>query len=154
MAGFVDCSTYNKDQGAQNEAIKTLAEKVDEQSTNIKSNKDAIKELGDSALTADSSIVDTSGDGNKITVDKLKTALKGKVSVTVDPKSGLTGDGTSESPLNLNLGDTLKVGADGSININESKVSEALGGVNLVDASGTVVLGKIQGLSKGVSRDG
>lgn len=154
MAGFVDCNTYNKDQGAQNEAIKTLAEKVDEQSTNIKSNKDAIKELGDSALTADSSIVDTSGDGNKITVEKLKAALKGKVSITVDPTSGLTGDGTSESPLKLNLGDMLKVGTDGSIDINKSKISEALGGVNLVDASGTVVLGKIQGLSKGVSRDG
>lgn len=146
MAGFVDCSVYRTEQEAQNKAISNLAADNDKLSDAVVENKKAIDNLANSAITADSELLDESGGRGKITVEKIKEAIKGDVEISVDPNSGITGNGTKDSPLGLKLDNSLSVGKDGSIGVSTDNLKEALGGVRLVDASGTVVLGKIQGV--------
>ncbi|MGX2956427.1 hypothetical protein ACWIYZ_04965 [Ursidibacter arcticus] len=162
---FVTCGQHKKSQDAQDAEIEKL-KKADEAKTQ------SIKDLAENALSAEDALVDKSGAGangkGKITADKIKEAIGGDVAVTVKEKSGIAGNGTKSNPLALNLGDTLKVGEDGKVNVNTNGVGETIGEslagsgisfnketkkldvgtVRLVDASGTVVLGHL--VDKGV----
>lgn len=95
------------------------------------------------AISAEDSLLDKSSseDGGKVTAEKIKKAIAGDVEVAVKDKSGITGNGTKESPLALNLGNSMKVSDKGKIEVDVDKVAN----IRLVDASGTHVLGKIVG---------
>lgn len=150
MAGFVDCSKYSAEQGEQNRAIENIATKADVNAKNIALNSDAIDELGNAAITAEDKLLDNSdGKGaGKITVEKIKDALSGKVKVKVKSDSGLTGDGTEGSELSLSTDTTLQV-TDGKLGISSDVLKELVGKslkkIKLVDASGKHTLGYILG---------
>ena len=43
------------------------------------------------------------------------------------PNSGITGDGTKNQPLELNVGNGLKLGDDGKVTINPTETAAAIG---------------------------
>lgn len=81
------------------------------------------------AISAEDTLLDkSSGEGGgKVTVEKIKAAIAGDVAIAVKPNSGITGNGTEESPLALNLGDGLKVDASGKVGLNPSETGKAVG---------------------------
>lgn len=123
---FVTCGQFKQSQEEQDKALEALKNK---------------------AISADESLLDKSdGDSaGKITAEKIKKAIAGDVAVVVKSNAGISGNGTKDSPLALNLGDSLSVGEDGKLNVSADNLKQALGGVRLVDASGNLVLGKILG---------
>lgn len=122
---FVTCSQFNRSQTEQDEKIAALS----------------------GSISAEESLLDKSGGGSgKVTAEKIKEAINGNISVTVQENSGIKGDGTQGSPLALNLGDSLAVDGDGKINIDAEKIKEALGVVRLVDASGAHHLANVIGV--------
>lgn len=98
---FVTCSQFNTSQEAQDKE----------------------------AISAEDALLDkSSGEGGgKVTVEKIKAAIAGDVAVAVKPKSGITGNGTKESPLALNLGDGLKVDETGKVALNPTETGKAIG---------------------------
>lgn len=70
--------------------------------------------------------------------ERIKELQQG---ITVAENSGLKGKGTSDSPLDLNLGETFTVDKAGQLGINATNVAN----IRLVDASGKHVLGYIVG---------
>lgn len=105
---FVTCAQFKSSQEAQDKEIK---------------------ELKDSAISAEDTLLDlSSGEGGgKLTVEKIKEAIAGDVAVAVKPNSGITGNGTKERPLALNLGDSLKVDETGKIVLNPTEAGKAVG---------------------------
>lgn len=81
------------------------------------------------AISAEETLLDkSSGEGGgKVTVEKIKAAIAGDVAVAVKPKSGITGNGTKESPLALNLGNGLKVDETGKVALNPTETGKAVG---------------------------
>lgn len=81
------------------------------------------------AISAEETLLDkSSGEGGgKVTVEKIKAAIAGDVAVAVKPNSGITGNGTKESPLALNLGNGLKVDENGKVGLNPSETGKAVG---------------------------
>lgn len=123
---FVTCGKFQQSQEEQDKALEALK---------------------NGAISADESLLDKSnGDSaGKITVEKIKKAIAGDVAVAVKSNAGISGNGTKDSPLALNLGDSLSVGEDGKIDVSADNLKQALGTVRLVDASGNLVLGNILG---------
>lgn len=89
-----------------------------------------LDDLENKTLSAESELVDKkegeSGAGT-ITVEKIKEAIGGDVAIAVKPKSGITGDGTKDNPLDLNLGETLEVDDTGKLGIKTEKAAEEIG---------------------------
>lgn len=123
---FVTCGQFKKSQDEQDKALE---------------------ELGKGAISADESLLDKLGNGvaGKITAEKIKEAIAGDVAVAVKEGTGISGNGTKDSPLALNLGDSLSIGKDGKLDVSADNLKQALGNVRLVDASGNLVLGNMLG---------
>lgn len=123
---FVTCGQFKKSQDAQDKALDELVK---------------------GAISADESLLDKSGNGvaGKITVEKIKESIAGDVAVAVKEGAGISGNGTKDSPLALNLGDSLSIGKDGKLDVSADNLKQALGNVRLVDASGNLVLGNMLG---------
>lgn len=127
---FVTCGQFKQSQQEQDtkiaaleECCKANAQTNQTQEEDITNLKKGVANLANQALSAEDALVDKSSNpqgGGKITVAKIKEAIGGDVKVAVKPNSGITGNGTAQSPLSLNT-------------------------VRLVDASGTVHLGNILG---------
>ncbi|MEZ7766247.1 hypothetical protein O3795_02145 [Haemophilus parahaemolyticus] len=91
--------------------------------------KDSQEEQNSKAISADDDLLDKSNGegGGKVTVEKIKQAIAGDVSVAVKPNSGITGNGTKNQPLELNVGNGLKLGDDGKVTINPTETAAAIG---------------------------
>lgn len=91
--------------------------------------KDSQEEQNSKAISADDDLLDKSNGegGGKVTVEKIKQAIAGDVSVAVKPNSGITGNGTKNQPLELNVGNGLKLGGDGKVTINPTETAAAIG---------------------------
>ncbi len=91
--------------------------------------KDSQEEQNSKAISADDNLLDKSNGegGGKVTVEKIKQAIAGDVSVAVKPNSGITGNGTKNQPLELNVGNGLKLGDDGKVTINPTETAAAIG---------------------------
>lgn len=111
---FVTCSQFKTSQEAQdNAAIKVEVELLDcaENAKGVTQPKGC----------------EDSAQGGVITVEKIKDAIAGDVEVAVKSNSGITGNGTKESPLALNLGDGLKVDETGKVTLNPTETGKAVG---------------------------
>lgn len=111
---FVTCSQFKTSQEAQdNAAIKVEVELLDcaENAKGVTQPKGC----------------EDSAQGGVITVEKIKDAIAGDVEVAVKSNSGITGNGTKESPLALNIGDGLTVSKDGKLTLEPIKAGKALG---------------------------
>lgn len=116
---FVTCKQLEESQEAQDTAF--------EQSQAAQDKK--IIELASDAISAEDSLLDKSiGEGGgEVTVEKIKQAIAGDVSVAVKPNSGITGNGTQDSPLALSVGDGLTVTNNGKLKISPTEAGEAIG---------------------------
>lgn len=119
---FVTCEKFNRSQEEQDNEIKRLVE---------------------GAISADENLLDKSSGsgGGKVTVEKIKESLVGRVEISVKEKSGIIGDGTKSNPLSLNLGNSFRIDSKGKIEANVTNIAN----IRLVDASGNHILGHIIG---------
>lgn len=109
--------------------------------------KQSQEEQDKKLISAEEGLLDKSDEkgAGKVTVAKIKEAIAGDIVVSVTKNSGITGNGTKNNPLNLNLGDTLHTNKEGKIEVDLNQVAP----IRLVDASGTRVLGRIVGAENG-----
>lgn len=91
---FITCSQFNKRTMKAESALLECAEKT----TGV---------IHNPACDGD--------EGSVITVDKIKAAIAGDVKVNVDPNSGITGDGTANNPLGLDLSKILNLLKNGGL---------------------------------------
>lgn len=106
--------------------------------------KDFHAEQSKGNISAEESLLDKSSGqgGGKVTITKIKESIAGDVEIAVKNGSGISGNGTKDSPLTLNLGDSLRVGEDGKINVSTKGIAT----IRLVDAGGSVHLGSLVGV--------
>lgn len=100
---FVSCGQFKTSQEEQDKAIQKLKE-----------------ELEKKAISAEDELLDKSSSvgGGKVTVEKIKQAVAGDVEVSVTPRSGIIGNGTKASPLELKFGEDFALDNSGNLILN------------------------------------
>ncbi|WP_315569522.1 hypothetical protein [Haemophilus parahaemolyticus] len=133
---FVTCKQFKDSQDAQDKALDTA------KTEQAKALNNAKEQIAQSAMKAEAALLDCAdnangvttspicpqnGKGGVISVAKIKQSIAGDVAVAVKPNSGITGNGTKNQPLELNVGNGLKLGDDGKVTINPTETAAAIG---------------------------
>ncbi|WP_439242442.1 hypothetical protein [Lonepinella sp. BR2474] len=118
---FVTCSQFKNAQEEQaNAAMK--AEK-------------ALLDCAENAVgVTTSSDCSDNGKGGVITIAKIKQAIADDVAVAVKPNSGLTGNGTKASPLEIKTGNGLTIDTNGYVALDSNATTKAVANKNFLDA--------------------
>ena len=124
---FVTCKQFKDSQDAQDKALDTAKTEQEKALNNAK------EQIAQSAMKAEAALLDCAdnangvttsptclqnGKGGVISVAKIKQSIAGDVAVAVKPNSGITGDGTKNQPLGLNLSNDLTINTEGKLALN------------------------------------
>nr|DAH05748.1 MAG TPA: hypothetical protein [Caudoviricetes sp.] len=124
---FVTCKQFKDSQDAQDKALDTA------KTEQAKALNNAKEQIAQSAMKAEAALLDCAdnangvttsptclqnGKGGVISVAKIKQSIAGDVAVAVKPNSGITGNGTKNQPLGLNLSNDLTINTEGKLALN------------------------------------